>query len=330
MRVLFIGGTGQISLDVGRVAVERGIELYLLTRGQSKERVEGAHTIVADIHQPEQVKQALNGMHFDVIVNWIAFVEGDVERDIALFAGKTDQYIFISSASAYQKPPVYPIITESTPLYNPYWQYSRDKIACENRLMAAYREHDFPVTIVRPSLTYRNHFPVAIGGWGCYTLADRLLKGQPIIVHGDGSSIWPVTHTEDFARGFVPLIGHPQAIGQAFHITSDTLITWDQIYKTIAHALGVQADIVYIPSDFIARVNPELGAGLLGDKSWSVIFDNSKIRQLVPDYKATIPFHEGVKKLLAWFDEDPARKWVAENVNHEMDAIISAYRGEHK
>lgn len=328
MKVLFIGGTGNISTSVSRLAVERGIDLYLLNRGQTKVDIPGATTIIADIYKLDEVNTAIDGMHFDVVVNWIAYVLEDVQQDLELFRGKTKQYIFISSASAYQKPPVHPIITESTPLYNPYWEYSRNKIASEDFLMNAYRSEDFPITIVRPSLTYDTHFPIAIGGWGCYTLADRLLKGQKIIVHGDGSSVWPVTHSEDFAKGFVGLLGHPQAIGQDFHITSDELLTWNQIYTTIADALGVEANIVHIPSDFIRTVAPDLADNLHGDKAWSVIFDNSKIRTLVPDYVATIPFHQGIRKTLTWFDEDESRKRIDDAVNQEMDTILAAYEGK--
>ncbi len=325
MNVLFIGGTGNISAAVSRLAVVRGINLYLLNRGQTQAEISGAHTIMGDIHQPESVEKALRGLTFDAVVNWIAFVPADIERDLMLFRSKTKQYVFISSASAYQKPPVHPVITESTPLYNPYWEYSRNKIACEDRLVAAYRAEDFPITIVRPSLTYDTHFPIAIGGWGCYTLADRLLRGQKIIVHGDGSSLWTVTHAEDFAKGFVGLLGHPQAIGQAIHITSDELLTWNQIYGTLADALGVEAHIIHIPSDFIAQINPGIGAGLIGDKAWSVIFDNTKIKTLVPEFKATISFHQGIRQTLAWFDADERRKRINAEVNQAVDAIIAAY-----
>jgi nucleoside-diphosphate-sugar epimerase len=325
MKVLFIGGTGNISTDVSRLAVAQGIDLYLLNRGKRDVEIPGAQTIVGDIHQPDQVRAALEGHTFDAVVNWIAYTPEDVEQDLELFRGRTGQYVFISSASAYQKPPVHYLVTESTPLYNPHWAYSRNKIACENRLMAAYRDEDFPVTIVRPSLTYATVFPIAIGGWGCYTLADRLLTGQPIIVHGDGSSLWTVTHAADFAKGFVGLLGHPQAIGQDFHITSDEVLNWNQIYTTIAHALGVEPEIVHIPSDFIAKMNPGLGAGLLGDKAWSVVFDNTKVKTLVPEFQATIPFHKGIHRTLAWFDAHPEAKQVKDEVNRAMDEIIAAY-----
>jgi nucleoside-diphosphate-sugar epimerase len=281
--------------------------------------------LAADIRQPEAVRAALAGLQFDVVVDWIAYKPEDIERDLALFRGQIKQFIFISSASAYQKPPATPIITESTPLYNPYWEYSRNKIACEERLNQAYREEGFPITIVRPSLTYDPNFPIALGGWGCYTLADRLKRGQPIIVHGDGSSLWVVTHAEDFARGFLGLIGNWPALGHAFHITSDEVLTWDQIYRTIAGALGVEPNIVHIASDFIARVAPQKAGSLLGDKSWSAIFDNSKIKAFVPGFQATIPFREGVRRTLAWFDADEQRRRVDAAVNAEMDLILAAY-----
>jgi nucleoside-diphosphate-sugar epimerase len=327
MKVLFIGGTGFISTAVSRLAVARGIELFHLNRGLRQSAVPGVHHLTADVHQPESARAALQDQRFDVVVDWIAYTPEDIERDLALFRGRVQQFVFISSASAYQKPPTHPIITESTPLYNPRWAYSRNKIACEDRLMRAYREDGFPVTIVRPSLTYDPNFPIAIGGWGCYTLADRLLKGQPIIVHGDGSSLWTVTHAEDFGRGFLGLLGHRQAVGHAFHITSDEILTWNQIYETIAEALGVQAHIVHIPSDFIARVVPSYEGSLLGDKTWSAIFDNRKIKTFVPDYQAVIPFHEGIRRTLAWFDADAQRRRVDEQVNQEMDRILAAYTG---
>ena len=325
MKVLFIGGTGFISTSVSRQAIANGLELYLLNRGVRNVDLPGSHSLSGDIHQPEEVRAALQGMAFDVVVDWIAYTPEDIERDLALFRGRVKQFIFISSASAYQKPPAHYLITESTPLYNPYWDYSRNKIACEDRLMKAYREENFPATIVRPSLTYAPNFPIAIGGWGCYTLADRLKKGRPIIVHGDGSSLWVVTHAEDFGRGFLGLIGNWQAVGHAFHITSDEVLTWNQIYQTIAEALGVEANIVHIPSDFIVQIVPQMTGSLLGDKAWSAVFDNSKIKTFVPGFQAVIPFREGVRRTLAWFDADESRKRVDETVNEEMDRILKVY-----
>lgn len=328
MKVLFIGGTGFISSAVSRMAVERGFELYLLNRGHHGSEISGSHQLIADIHKPDSLRTALKDLRFDVVVDWIAFTPEDIERDLVVFRGRTRQFVFISSASAYQKPSLNYLITESTPLYNPFWEYSRNKIACEDRLMKAYRDEHFPITIVRPSLTYDPNFPIAIGGWGCYTLADRLLKGKPIIVHGDGTSLWVVTHAEDFARGFLGLLGNDKTIGHAFHITSDEVLTWDRIYQTIAEGLGVEANIVHIPSDYIARMAPEKAGSLLGDKMWSVVFDNSKIKSFVPGFQATIPFGEGISRTLDWFAADEKRRRIDESVNQQMDRIIQAYSGK--
>lgn len=326
MKVLFIGGTGFISTAVSRLALARGIELFHVNRGVRNVDMPGVRNLTADVRQAGEAGRVLGDTRFDVVVDWIAYTLDDIERDLALFRGRVKQFIFISSASAYQKPPSHPIITESTPLYNPIWLYSQNKIACELRLLQAYREEGFPVTIVRPSLTYGDrNFPIAIGGWDSYTLIDRLKLGKPIIVHGDGSSLWVVTHSDDFAKGFVGLLGHEQALGNAFHITSDEVLTWNQIYEIIAAAVGVEANKVHIASDFIARIAPETGRGLLGDKAWSVIFDNSKIKTFVPGFQATIPFREGIRRTLAWFDADANRRRIDESVNAEMDAILAAY-----
>lgn len=325
MKVLFIGGTGFISTAVSRMAIERGFELYLLNRGIRSSEIPGSHQLTGDIRNPESMRNALKDLKFDAVVDWIAFTPEDIERDLSVFRGRTKQFVFISSASAYQKPPVNYVITESTPLKNPYWDYSRNKIACEELLMKAYREDDFPVTIVRPSYTYNTYLPVAIGGFGCYTLADRMLKGKPIIVHGDGTSLWVNTHAEDFAKGFLGLLGNEKAIGQAFHITSDEILTWNQIYQTIAEALDVEAKMIYIPSDFIVKVVPRLTGDLLVDKTWSVVFDNSKIKSFVPEFQANIPFSKGIRRTLEWFAADEKRKRIDENVNVEMDRIIKTY-----
>lgn len=326
MRVLFIGGTGFISAAVSRQAIAKGLDLYLLNRGLRNSAPAGSHGLIADIHRTEDVRAVLKGLRFDVVVNWIAYTPADIERDLALFTGRIEQYIFISSAAAYQKPPAHYLITEVTPLQNPFWDYARNKIACEERLLRARDEEGFPATIVRPSHTYETNFPVAIGGGGSYTIAARLKKGRPIIVHGDGTSLWVVTHAEDFGRGFMGLLGSREAIGQAFHITSDEVQTWERIYRTIAEALGVEANIVYIPTDLIARVAPRLAGTLRGDKMWSTVFDNSKIKAFVPEFAASIPFSEGIRGTLKWFDEDEQRQHVDEAVNEEMDQIVSSYR----
>jgi nucleoside-diphosphate-sugar epimerase len=322
MKVLIIGGTGFISASVSRLAVERGLDLYLLNRGIHDTKLPGCTQMTADIGDSVTVRRMIQNLQFDVVVDFVAFTAEDVERDLELFRGRTNQFVFISSASAYQKPPDHYIITESTPLSNPFWDYSRNKIACEERLMKAWHEENFPVTIVRPSLTYSINFPIAIGGWGCYTLADRILKGRPIIVHGDGTSLWVVTHADDFAKGLLGLLGNPEAIGMAFHITTDEVLTWNQLYQTIAEGLGRETKMVHISSEFIAGIVPRLKGTLLGDKSWSVVFDNSRIKSFVPGFQASIPFREGIRRTVEWFAADTRRQRVDAAVNAEMDRIL--------
>ena len=328
MRVLFIGGTGIISTAVSKLAVEKGIDLYLFNRGQHSEFVpKGAKIIKGDIRDKSAAAEALSGENFDVVVDWVAFVPQHVETDIGLFKGKTGQYIFISSASAYQKPPTHWLITESTPLANPFWQYSRDKIACEERLLAEYRNNGFPVTIVRPSHTYGpTVIPAAINSWiKPWTIVDRMRKGKKIIIHGDGATLWTMTHNTDFAKGFVGLLGNAQAVGQAFHITSDEALTWNQIHEVIATAAGAKLKPVYIPSVSIAKINPDITGTLLGDKTWCAIFDNSKIKRFVPDFAATVPFAQGVKRSIEWFESDKSRCVVDDEYGRFMDRVIEAY-----
>ena len=329
MKVLFIGGTGNISTVVSKSILKKGVDLYHLNRGQ-RSAITGARNLVADINNIEQTKKALTDHEWDVVVNWIAFTPEDIVRDFQLFEGKAGQYIFISSASVYQKPPVNYIITESTPLKNPYWDYSRNKIACEELLMDLYRKRDFPVTIVRPSHTYNTVLPVTLGGWEEYTVVDRMKKGLPIVIQGDGTSLWTETHADDFAKGFSGLLGNQLAIGEAFHITSDEVLSWNQIYQTLAHAAGCEAKIVHIPSEYICdyadkhNFPPERG-NLLGDKAHCAIFDNSKIKRFVPDYAATIPFSEGIKQTLKWFESDPSRMIIKEETNRFLDELIENY-----
>jgi nucleoside-diphosphate-sugar epimerase len=325
VKALFIGGTGFISAAVSRLAVAEGVELYLLNRGLRGAPPPGTRGLTADINNPEEVRAALRGLRFDAVVNWIAYTPADIERDLTLFRGRVGQYVFISSAAAYQKPPAHYRITEETPLANPFWDYARGKIACEERLRRAHAEEGFPATIVRPSHTYETNFPVAVGGGGTYTLADRMKKGLPIIVHGDGTSLWTVTHSEDFARGFLGLLGSGEAVGQAFHITSDEVLTWEQIYRTIAEALGVEANVLHVPSDFITRVVPRLAGTLHGDKKWSAVFDNGKIKKFVPGFRAAVPFREGIRRTLAWFEADVRRRRVDESLREEMDSIVRSY-----
>lgn len=322
MKVLFIGGTGIISSACSQLAAERGLELYLLNRGQTTRPVpEGVQVLQGDIRDPASAAAALKGLSFDAVVNWIAFTPEHIETDLELFRDKTQQYVFISSASAYQTPPQSLPITESTPLSNPFWQYSRDKIACEERLTRAYRDDGFPVTIVRPSHTYDQTLLPMDGG---YTVVHRMRQGKKVIVHGDGTSLWVLTHHRDFARGLVGLLGNPHALGDAVHITSDELLSWNQIFETVAQAAGTHADLVHLPSELIAAHDARWGAGLLGDKAHSMIFDNTKVKRLVPDYRATIPFAQGAREIMAWFDADPSRQIVDAALDQRMDALIAA------
>jgi nucleoside-diphosphate-sugar epimerase len=323
VKVLFIGGTGVISSACSQLAVERGMELYLLNRGQTSRSIpEGARVLRGDIRDRESARSALRDSVFDVVVDWIAFTPEHVEIDIELFRGRTSQYIFISSASVYQTPPARLPVIESTPLDNPFWDYSRGKIACEERLVEAYRDLRFPITIVRPSHTYdRTKLPV----FGGYTVIDRMRSGKKVIVHGDGTSTWVLTHNTDFAKGFVGLLGNHHAIGEVFQITSDEILTWNQIFEILAHAAGAELRAVHVPSDFINAFDPEWGAGLLGDKSHSMIFDNSKIKSTVPDFAATIPYSWGAEEQIAWYDGDPQRQVIDDKLDRLMDEIIAAY-----
>ncbi|HOQ36877.1 MAG TPA: SDR family oxidoreductase [Acetivibrio sp.] len=328
MKVLFIGGTGIISEAASKQAVRQGIDLYLLNRGLNPQFIpEGAKLIKADIRDKESVNKALKGHTFDVVVDWIAFVPEHVKTDIELFRERTAHYIFISSASVYQKPVSHYIVTESTPLANPYWQYSRDKIACEELLMNEYRNTGFPVTIVRPSFTYGlKMIPAALNSWNNpWSIVDRMRKGKKIIVHGDGTSLWTMTHNTDFAKGFIGLMHNSQSIGHAFHITSDEVLNWNQIYKAIGNAAGVEPEIIHIPSDFIARFSPDVTGSLLGDKAASMVFDNTKIKRFVPGFNATVSFSEGIKETIKWFENNPQICTVDEEWDRLMDTIISKY-----
>jgi nucleoside-diphosphate-sugar epimerase len=322
MKVLFIGGTGVISSACSALAVEREIELFLLNRGQSSRPAPGgANVLQGDIRDPEAARAVLGSMTFDVVVDWIAFTPEQVQADLDLFRGRTGQYVFISSASAYQTPPRSLPVTESTPLHNPHWEYSRLKAACEHRLLEAYRDEGFPVTIVRPSHTYdRTLLPFE----GRYTVIHRMREGKPVIVHGDGTSLWTLTHHADFAVGLVGLLGNPHATGEAIHITSDEWLTWNQIFEICARAAGAEAHLVHVPSERIAAFDAKWGASLLGDKSHSMIFDNSKIRRLVPDFHPRIPFWQGAQEILAWYDADPARRVVDPRFDALEDQIIAA------
>ena len=314
--VLFIGGTGRISSACVQRALQRGHQVTVLNRGENALRpvpdeVEQLH---ADIRRPETVRAALGDRSFDSVVDFVAYVPEHVENDIELFTGRTGQYVFISSASAYQTPPSHLPITESTPLRNPYWQYSRDKIACEDRLWRAYRDDDFPMTIVRPSHTYDRTSMVTTGRWNDIV---RMREGRPVVVHGDGTSLWTITHQRDFAVAFVGLLGRQESVGDQFHITGDHAPSWNQIYEWLARAAGAEEPkLVHVPSEVIAAVRPDLGPGLVGDKAHSMVFDNSKVKALVPEFQTTITFDDGAREILAWHDAHPE----AQRVDPEMDA----------
>lgn len=302
MKILMIGGTGTISMAITRRLAAMGEDLWLLNRGtRSAELPEGVKTIQADISDEAATAKKLEGMTFDVVCEFIGFVPEQVARDIRLFTGKTKQYMYISSASAYQKPLSDYLITESTPLANPYWEYSRNKIACEELLMKAYRETGFPVTIVRPSHTYdERSLPLGVhgpkGGW---SVVRRIKEGKPVILHGDGATLWTVTHNSDFAKGFIGLMGNIHAIGDSFHITGDESLTWNQIYQIIADYLGVELHPYYVPTDFLAQTCYfDLGSGLIGDKSNTVVFDNSKLKRAVPGFVQEVSFRKGAAMAL--------------------------------
>ena len=324
MKVLFIGGTGIISSACSKLAVQQGIDLYLMNRGQSlRPVVDGAAVLLGDIRDPQSARAALAHHSFDAVVDWVAFTPDHIETDLDLLRGRTGQYVFISSASAYQTPPTGLPVTESTVLDNPFWQYSRNKIACEERLVQAYRAEKYPITIVRPSHTYDCTLLPMEGG---YTVVDRMLRGLPVIVHGDGTSLWTLTHHSDFARGFNGLLGNSHAIGEAIHITSDEWLSWNQIFNLVAGAAGAEAKIVHVPSELIAAYDPDWGASLLGDKTHSMIFDNSKIKRLVPNFTCAIPFSRGVEEIMAWYNADPARRKVDEAFNSTCNRILAAYQ----
>jgi nucleoside-diphosphate-sugar epimerase len=328
MKVLFIGGTGNISTAVSRLAVQRGIELTLLTRGSHDQAISGAKTIQCSIGDEESVAAAIKNLKFDAVVDWIAFTPEDIERDLRLFQGRTSQFVFISSASCYQKPVQHYLISENTPLENPYWDYSQQKILCEQRLWQARAEEAFPVTIVRPSLTYGDTIiPVPTNSWypNAFTVIDRMRKGKTVAIPGDGTSLWVLTHNSDFAKGLLGLLGNSAAIGEAFHITSDEVLNWNQVYAEVASAAAVKPNFVHITSEFIVGCMPDKLGSMIGDKSNSVVFDNSKIKAAVPGFAATKTFAAGIRETIAWFDADRSRQLIDHKADAEWDLIIETY-----
>ena len=327
MKILFIGGSGVISRAATQQTLAAGHELWLLNRGRRRP-VDGARTLVADLADREGTQAALRGHIWDVVVQWIAFAPADIRRDLALFRDTTRQYVFISSASVYQKPLAHYLITESTPRANPHWEYSRLKIACEQELEAAHQATGFPGVIVRPSLTYGDdQVPLVLNAWNqSWTAVDRLRRGAPVIIPGDGTSLWTITHNTDFARGLIGLFGNPATAGHAFHITADEVLTWNQIFRQTAEAAGVTAPrFVHMPSDFIISCVPAVEGTLLGDKAVSAVFDNTKIKRFVPGFAAQTLFATGIRRTVAWFDADPARQAVDAATNERWDKLTAAY-----
>lgn len=316
-KILFIGGTGIISSACSRLALERGIDLYHLNRGKTggARAVEGVKHVYADIRDINSAREALKGMEFDAVVDWISFVPEHLATGLELFRGRVGQFVFISSASAYQTPPEKLPVTEETPLDNPFWEYSRNKIACERFLEKAYDSERFPYTVIRPSHTYDC---TCIPLEGDYTNVARMLAGKPVVVHGDGASIWTLTNHRDFAKGLVGLLCNDKAIAQAFHITSDEWLSWNQIFQLTGRAFGVEPKIVHVPSEIIAKYDANMGASLLGDKAHSMIFDNSKVKKLVPDFACTIPYAEGIKESAAWYRAHPE----ASKADPRLDALF--------
>ena len=329
MKILLIGGTGTISMAITRLLAKQGHTLYLLNRGaRTAELPENVKVITGDISNEADISAKTEGMTFDCVGEFIGFVPEQVERDYRLFKGRTKQYIYISSASAYQKPLSDYKITESTPLSNPHWQYSRDKIACEEFLMRMYRENGFPVTIVRPSHTYdERSVPLGVhGDKGSWQVIKRMMDGKKVIIHGDGTSLWTITHNTDFAKAYCGLVGNIHAIIQAFHITSDESLTWDQIYGIIADTLGVPLKACHIPSDFLNAIGPyDFEGTLIGDKANTVVFDNSKIKRTVPDFTAAVRADQGIRSTIENILAHPELQTEDEEFDKWCDKVISVY-----
>jgi nucleoside-diphosphate-sugar epimerase len=330
MRALFIGGTGIISSACSELALARGWELYHLRRGRptSHPAPEGVVTLQADVHNPVSVLQnRLGNLTFDAVVDFLAFSLTDIERDLALFRERTQQFIFISSASAYQKPPEHFLITEQTPRINPFWEYSQNKVACEERLLKEFQENGFPSVIIRPSHTYSPwYLPLCIGSSEHpFTMIQRMRQGKKMIVPGDGTSLWTLTWNGDFAKGLVGLLGRSDVLGEAFHITSDDVLTWNQIYQEAGHAAGVEPNLIHIPSNWLAAYDPELTGTLIGDKANCAVFDNSKIKRFVPDFRAEVCWPEGSRRAVSWLDADPARQTIDTEAERTWDAMIARF-----
>lgn len=328
MKILFIGGTGLISNACSRIGISRGMDITVLNRSRNHRfpHVNGTKSIVADISNENHLAEILSERKFDVVVDWIAYLAKDIERDLRLFTGKVGQFVFISSASAYQKPPQSIVITESTPLINPYWQYSRDKIACEADLMQAYKDTGFPVTIVRPSLTYgMGQLPLVMNSWNHpFTIIDRIKRNKPIVIPGDGESLWVMTYNEDFADGFLPLLGNSNSIGESYHITSDEVISWNGLFEQFLNSINLEAELIHIPVNNIVSLFPDFEGTLIGDKLNSVIFDNSKIRTIVPNFRCQVQWHLGIKRSYDWLMDHPENQTIDQELDQVLDQIIES------
>jgi nucleoside-diphosphate-sugar epimerase len=323
MRILFLGGTGNISTACVDHGLARGHHVGILTRGH-RPAPAGVEAIVGDRDDPAALRGAAEG-RWDAVVDFLAYAPAQVEMALEAFGGRTGQYVFIGTAAAYDKTAARLPITEDAPLANPFWGYARLKIACEESVRRAHRDNGLPVTIVRPSYTYGpTWIPSGFGGQD-YTVVDRMRRGLPVVCHGDGTALWVMTHASDFAGGLVGLLGHPGAIGETFHITSDEVLTWDAIYQAIARAAGVEARLVHVPSALIAALVPDKGGGLLGDKAQSTFFDNEKVRRLVPEFRPKVSFAEGIARSIAWFDADPTRRIVSPSANENIERVLAAW-----
>ena len=323
--ILYLGGTGTISAACVRRSVERGHDVTVINRGSARRDLPDAVTALsADVRDPAAMKEVLGGREFDAVADFLSFSPADVATALEVFEGRTGQYVFISSASAYQKPPAQLPVTERTPLENPFWQYSRDKIACEELVRAASADRDLPFTIVRPSHTYDEQMIPTLGRWNDIA---RMREGRPVVVHGDGTSLWTITHADDFAVAFTGLVGQPGAIGEDFTITGSHAPTWNQIYRWLADAAGVaEPDLVHVASDTIAAFAPDLGPTLIGDKAHSVVFDNAKVQALVPEFATTIPFDEGARRILSYYDAHPEAQRVDTALDAQFDRMIAHAR----
>lgn len=326
MKVLFIGGTGNISTACTKEAISRGMQVFHFNRGNNTgELIDKVTTIKGDINKFNERQRINSHAPFDIVANFIAFEQDQVQSDIEFFNRKTKQYIFVSSATVYKKPPEHYLISENCPRENPFWEYARNKISCEKVLQ---NQNALTYTIVRPSYTYGHTWiPTALTARS-YSPVHRIKNGIPLISHGDGESLWVTTHARDFARAFVGLFGNEKAMNEHFHITTDEVHTWDDFYRIMGTIVNKDPNLIHIPSDFINRLDPEWGAGLLGDKARSVVFDNTKIKNAVPGWKAEISFAEGIKEAIEWFEKKPERMKLDQGIENRMNKIIEQYSGK--